>query len=168
MVNSHQGRTTMYTRDREGITDIPLPYGVKPDTQAASCGSHIVFGHGPNLENFRDRDFRSVNNLTIDNKVKSKVFLEPHFNAESHLSKLDQTHKSQLVNSQPLAASAAKSIIHTHDSYRPLNPHVSKYGEVQTLKDARRDTSFKFYEDFTKRFDQPHMNTKLRAPQYIN
>lgn len=154
----------MYTRDREGITDIPLPYGVKPDTQVASCGTHIVFGHGPDLSHFRQRDFRSINNLAIDNKVKSKTFFEPHFNAEAHLSQLDQN----IQTSQRNSGFQGKSSVHTHDSYRPINPHLSRYGEVQTLKDAKRDTGFKFYDDFTKRFDQSHLNTKLRAPQYIN
>lgn len=166
VMSGNQGRTTMYTRDREGITDLPLPYGVKPDTQAASCGTHIVFGHGPDLDHFRKRDFRSVNNLAIDNKVKSSVYFEPHFQAEAYLSHLDQTKKSQLPGDQTLAQT--KSLIHTHDSYRPINPHLSRYGEVETLKDARKTTGFKFYDDFTKRFDQSHLNTKLRAPQYIN
>ena len=50
ILNTHEGRDSMYTRDREGIVDIPLPYGIKPDSQNASCGSHIAFGHGPQIE----------------------------------------------------------------------------------------------------------------------
>ena len=155
----------MYTRDREGIQDIPLPYGVKPDTQAASCGSHIVFGHGSDLEKFRSRDFRSVNNLAIDNKVKSSLFLDPHFKAEPHLATVNEQLQRESASLQP---STLQKSVHTHDSYRMPNPHLSRYGEVKNLTDARTDTGFKFYDNFTKRFDQPHLNTKLRGPHYIN
>lgn len=120
------------------------------------------------MNQFRSRDFRSVHNLSIDNKVKSQLYLDPHFNPENHLGQLDQTRKTALMQSNPGADLTKTSLVHTHDSYRPVNPYLSRYGEVETLKDAKKNTGFKYYDDFTKRFDQTHMNTKLRAPQYIN
>jgi hypothetical protein len=56
ILNQHQGRHSMYTRDREGISEIPAVYGARKDKQAASCGSHITFGHGPLLENVNSTD----------------------------------------------------------------------------------------------------------------
>ena len=53
IVNAHQGRTSMYTRDREGVIDEALPPGVKPDVQAASCNKNLLFGHGPHLSDVR-------------------------------------------------------------------------------------------------------------------
>lgn len=50
VLNGHQGKHTMYTREREGISELPQAYGAKKDKQAASCNHHIVFGHGPLLE----------------------------------------------------------------------------------------------------------------------
>ena len=44
---------------------------------------------------------------------------------------------------------------------------VKRYGEVDNLLEARRTTGFKFYNEFTKRFDQTHLNTQLRAPHYL-
>lgn len=106
--------------------------------------------------------------MSIDNQVKCQLYLDPHFDPEAHLSQLDQSKKASYLQSNPGVDLAKTSMVHTHDSYRPLNPHLSRYGEVETLKDARRTTGFKYYDDFTKRFDQSHMNTKLRGPMYIN
>lgn len=49
VLNGYQGRHSMYTRDREGIVDIPMQEGDKNDVQASSCMKHILFGHGPQV-----------------------------------------------------------------------------------------------------------------------
>jgi hypothetical protein len=43
------------------------------------------------------------------------------------------------------------------------DPQMLRYGDVQTLKENRRNGDFKFYDDFTKRFDQSQVKTKLRS-----
>ncbi len=109
--------------------------------------------------------------------------MDPHFNADIYLS---QTGSN--FNGQPAAASSTngrsastnpgnlgqqgarpldKSIPvggYTANAYKALDPHMRRYGEVDTLVNARKDTTFKSYDDFTKRFDQTHHNTKLRHP----
>lgn len=109
-----------------------------------------------------------MHNLGIDNKVKSNLYFDPHFDAEKHLSNLNESKKQSILTSNPNANFGKSSLVHTHDSYRQVDPHMSRYGEAETLKDARRDTGYKFYDNFTKRFDQTHLNSKLRGPQYIN
>lgn len=148
------------SKEREASRKLQPPHSLWPWTFARRCSSKII--------QFRSRDFRSVHNLSIDNKLKSQMYLDPHFNPETHLSQLDQSKKASFLQSNPGADLAKTSMIHTHDSYRPANPYMSRYGEIDTLKEAKRNTGFKFYDNFTKRFDQTHMNTKLRGPQYIN
>lgn len=173
----------MYTRDREGIAE-PVPTGPlgQRDPQAASCMKHLLFGHGNALadvhsaQQFRTRDFRTCTDLAIHNKVKSKLFLDPHFEAEPHLAQLAQTatsafHTGPRASStgpraqQPALAASARPY---NASYAPPidAAGVSRYGEVDSLRAARRSTGFKHYEDFTKRFDQSQVKTQLRAPYY--
>lgn len=212
IVEGYKGKHTMYTRDREGIVDdIPHP-GQKPDVQAASCTKHILFGHGPYLQDFRSKEFRTIHNLGIDNKIKSKVFLDPHFEPEGYMSQTQSSfHKPGSVASQTAAqtlqasksatnwfrpgtggASAGISLApphrqgnlvnsvaigsnqatsqaelngyHTSTRSKPFDPNIERYGEVDTLKHNRRTGDFKFYDDYTKRFDQTHNKTKLRDP----
>lgn len=118
--------------------------------------------------------------------MKSKVFLDPHFNADLHLSQTGSNFNggaaATSLNLNPHARSAStqaggangagkpldQSIPlgggYTANAYKAVDPHMSRYGEIGTLSDARKNTAFKSYNDFTKRFDQTHLNTKLRHP----
>lgn len=174
----------MYTRDREGIQEA-LPTGPTGhrDPQASSCTKHLLFGHGnaladvPPTHQFRHRDFRTVTDLAIHNKVKSKLFLDPHFDPEPHLAHL-ATSAASAFHTAPRPASNPPSRTHPQTNLlasRAYNASfappidaaaVSRYGEVAALRDARRTTGFKHYEDFTKRFDQSQVKTQLRAPYY--
>lgn len=53
---------------------------------------------------------------------------------------------------------------HTANYSKVVDPHLKRYGEVDTLKEARKTGDFKFYDDFTKRFDQTQNKTGLRNP----
>jgi hypothetical protein len=103
------------------------------------------------------------------------VFLDPHFDAEAHLSRLSQTATSTFNTAPRSSSTAARPQQALAASTRPYNASyappidaagVSRYGEVETLRGARQTTGFKHYEDFTKRFDQPQVKTRLRAPYY--
>lgn len=65
--------------------------------------------------------------------------------------------RSAISNSQAMG-------YHTADYSRIVDRNMKRYGEVDTLKDARRTGDFKFYDDFTKRFDQTQNKTGLRDP----
>ena len=181
VLHGYQGRNSMYTRDREGIVgEEPAPNSRDP--QASSCMKHLLFGHGNTLthvgapEQFRDRDFRTCTDLAIHNKVKSKLFLDPHFDAEAHLSRQAGTASSAFHTAARSSSTAARqqqtalpaSVRPYNASYAPQldASAVARYGEVDALRDARRTTGFKHYEDFTKRFDQSQVKTQLRAPYY--
>lgn len=144
----------------------------------------------------------------MDNKVKSKVFLDSHFHPEVYLSQLDQSlavgqaDKDQPSNStccskSTLRNQGEKSLLQTQvmpmankgsngtgigtvgskadftssgfvsGQQKDIDfDKVSRYGEVETLKENKKTTDYKFYDDFTKRFDQTHKGTKLREPYY--
>lgn len=187
IVNAHQGRTSMYTRDREGIVEQPLPVGVKPDVQAASCNKHLLFGHGPHLADvncwliqFKSRDFDTVTGLAIDQKVKSKIFLDPHYDSKTQSvlssAQLARSHGHQgeagkaLDSRDTLSQTVSAGVPNAgqaQSEYLGGQTQIKRYGDVENLIDARKTTGFKFYNDFTKRFDQTHLNSQLRAPHYL-
>jgi hypothetical protein len=120
--------------------------------------------------------------LAIDQKVKSKMFLDPHYDSKTQtvLSSAELT-KSHAIQNQVIqgqaphdtlsqTVSAASSIqakpSQAQSEYLGAG-NIKRYGEVDNLLEARKTTGFKFYNDFTKRFDQSHLNTQLRAPHYL-
>lgn len=176
----------MYTRDREGIVDEAIPPGAKPDVQAASCNKNLLFGHGPHLSDvdslitkFKSNQFDTVTGLAIDQKVKSKLFLDPHYDPKTQTvltsAQLAQSHALQ--NQTTTGTDTLSQAINTTGGLTKLNgttaesefigPNIKRYGEVENLLEARRTTGFKSYNDFTKRFDQTHLNSQLRAPHYL-
>ena len=114
----------------------------------------------------------------MDNKVKSKVFLDPHFNADGYLAQTYSNNSgvpltvsqgavpARSASIQPISGKPLDKSIpvggFTANRYKEVDPNLKRYGDASNLIDSRKNTTFKFYDDFTKRFDQSHLNTHLR------
>ena len=118
--------------------------------------------------------------MAIDQKVKSKIFLDPHYDSKTQTvlssAQLARSHghhgntgkalDSSDTLSQTVSAAAPKAG-QAQSEYLGGQTQTKRYGDVENLVEARKTTGFKFYNDFTKRFDQTHLNTQLRAPHYL-
>lgn len=100
-----------------------------------------------------------MHNLGIDSKVPVKTFLHSKFVAESNQYRLNgPAGKGFGASTQTQGLSLSQPY-----QLRQGNPQQAKYGDEEALKQTRRQTDFRYYEDFTKRFDQEHNKTKLRG-----
>lgn len=100
-----------------------------------------------------------MHNLGIDSKVPVKTFLHSKFVAEAGRGGLNGTA------GKGFGSSTQTQGLELAETYklRQGNPEQARYGDLEALKNTRRQTDFKYYNDFTKRFDQEHNKTQLRG-----
>jgi len=99
----------------------------------------LLFGHGLEPEKLHIRDFKTTNELAIDKKIVPQEFIKPNYRAE-------QTMRKEVFNLEATKPFVGKDTI----------------GDLDNLKNTRRNGNFKHYDEFTKTFDASNHNLPLR------